>query len=109
MSGIKFVAASAFLATADSVVSIPYISEVSRLGIVGILVLAIIALWQNAGKREAQADKREDELKALIRETAEALKGVEEAHREATAMRRQMTESMNHFAVVIEKCRGVNQ
>ena len=59
MTGIKWLSVAA-AAEGAGIVSTLDIDIISKIGVVGLLILAVVALWKDAGKRQ-------DKLEAIIR------------------------------------------
>jgi hypothetical protein len=76
MTGIKVLGAGAFMAVADATTSLP-MGSWEKLGVVGIALLAVIALW-NDSKKQREIDReermaREERDKKMIETVTTAL------------------------------------
>lgn len=84
MTGLKIVAAAAATESAVFVSGLD-INLISKLGTVGILILAVVALWRSAGQRQ-------DKLEGIIKEATTAITEMRDSNREV--------------ARVLEKCKA---
>lgn len=71
MTGIKLIAIAAATESAFFINGLD-VSSLSKLGTIGILILAVVALYRDAGKRM-------DKVEAVLDKNAVAFKGVQDA------------------------------
>lgn len=73
MTGIKLLAGTCFVAATDATLDLP-LGAGEKFGIIAILLIATIALWRDAGKRQ---DKLEGLIKDNTTVTALVIKAIE--------------------------------
>lgn len=91
MSGLKLIAVAAATEGAFFVNGLDIV-PIARLGTVGILILAVVALWRDAGKRQ-------DKLEAALINTAKALTELRDSNAEVSRI-------LPDLVRVIDKCRA---
>ena len=91
MMGIKLVTIAAAVESSVYVGGLDW-SPISKMGTVGILILAVVALWKDSGKRQ-------DKLESVVRESSIVNTEVRDAVRQLSA---NVTEQSH----IIQKCRG---
>jgi len=81
MTGFKIFATAAAVESVSLIQSLD-LNLISRMGVVGLLIVAVIVLWRDAGKRQERLEKVLAENSAINQRAIDAMDNVTSASRE---------------------------